>query len=388
MSIDRLRRVLLIFRCYSSSFVAYPWILARTEKVIVDVIAPTDHIIHHSAWVSEHIQVQPEESFIDKLCETLRLEKYDEVICVDEPSRTELFNGQARPELQNHLPFPIGSPLYEAAVDKSKFQTWCESLGLLVPESVYCPSLNDISQATKRFGYPYVIKATRSAGGQKVYVIRSSEDFEAYAASTSQDEPSIVQEYVDGLVGTTIFMARGGKLYAHCHYGNILCTDGGTGPAAVCQHYHADLLDSITEIVAQHVDGLTGFDWIQRKDGSFVLIDPHFGRVAPTGSCAHLFGVDFGEAFVASYSKKEYKSNFKPTASIVWVFPQCLQLILEGGFSVARKRANLSGAKVKCMLFADGEWRIFARQLFDYLRGALLVTLGALRRKLFGSRRT
>ncbi|HAW20698.1 MAG TPA: hypothetical protein DCX14_10990, partial [Flavobacteriales bacterium] len=66
------RRVLLVFGLYSSSFIAYPWILARDGNVVVDTISLKNHVVRHSVWVDSHILVKKHEDFIDRLCDALR----------------------------------------------------------------------------------------------------------------------------------------------------------------------------------------------------------------------------------------------------------------------------------------------------------------------------
>jgi len=294
-----------------------------------------------------------------------------------------MLGGGGRETLQPYVPFRSNPVLQAAAVNKAKFQEWCQSIGLRTPKSVTCCSREAVDDAIKSFSYPYVLKATEGAGGQMVSVIRTREDLDEAVGSEGEGTEWIVQEYLAGCVGTTIFFAREGQLETHCSYRNICCTNEGIGPAAICEHVESAELLRIVSLVAEHVDGLTGFDWIESSDGGYILIDPHFGRFAPTGACAHLFGVDFGQAYCARSIDDSCRSGGVKQCSVVWVFPQFLQLILEGGFMRAWGTAKLWDRRVRIFFFVPGEWRMFFLQLFDYLSGRARVLLGAWRRKLF-----
>ncbi|MEM8867183.1 MAG: hypothetical protein AAGC73_02840 [Verrucomicrobiota bacterium] len=377
-------RVLLVYRRYSSSFVSYPWVLARDGKVIVDTISPVGHLINHSVWVNERIKITQFEDFLDRLCEVLREGDYDELLCIDEPSRTLVLEGADRTELAPYMPFDPDSPLQKAATNKTAFHDWCASVGLDSPISQNYATSDAVREAVSGLDYPFVLKAAESAGGKHVFIVRSPKDLEAGLGFLPSETEWILQEYLGSLAGTSIFMAREGKLYAHCSFENIVCMAGGVGPSAVCNQVESEALNALIQKVAQHVDGLTGFDWMRREDGSYVLIDPHFGRVAPTGVCAHLLGVDFGQAYYDSYQGTFSPSKYTKACSVVWMFPQILNLALSRDFRSAWRLQNPFSRGVKCFYFAKGEWRIFILQLTDYFVSQIRISIGRWRNHLTG----
>ena len=369
-------RVLLVYRRYTSSFISYPWVFARGGNVIVDTISPKGHLVNHSVWAKRAIEVSENEDFLDRICAVLSEGDYDELLCVDEPSRTLVLEGAGRSELEPYMPFAEGSPLREAAINKSAFHVWCLSVGLDVPRSISCFSEAEVRSAAAEFEFPYVLKAAESAGGKHVFIVRSAKDLDEGLKLLPKDTEWILQEYIGSRAGTSIFMARKGKLYAHVSFENVVCMAGGVGPSTVCKHVESDELLALVEKVSAHVDGLTGFDWMRRKDGSYVLIDPHFGRVAPSGVCAHLLGVDFGQAYYDSYFGVVSPKSFRKVCSVVWMFPQILHLVLDRDFFRAWRYENPFSPDVKCFFFAKGEWRIFLLQLWDYLKSQIQITAG------------
>jgi hypothetical protein len=379
------RRVLLVYGLYSSSLIAYPWILARDGNVVVDTISLKNHVVRHSVWVDSHILVKKPEDFIDRLCDALRERHYDEMICIDEPARTLAFEGAAREEIKPYLPFPPESSLFQVATNKSKFYEWCADLGLDTPWSITCRSTTAVQAAVAKMDYPYVLKGTVGEGGVQVYIVRKPDDLKRALSSEGEGAEWIIQEYLSGAVGTTIFVAREGRLYTHCSVENIACNNNGLGVSAIVRHIENHALEDIAIKVASQVSGLTGYDWMIREDGSYVLIDPHFGRCAPSGACTHLLGVDLGKAYYASISNDRVRSNYHQSGSVVWIFPQVLQLILERGVVPALRTGSPLKKDVKLHLCADGEWRFFLLQLLDSLQLQARVYYRIIRRKLFQS---
>lgn len=378
-------RVLLVFRRFTSSFLGYSWMLARDSELTIDAISLNDHLIKHSVWINRHIKVAQTEEFLDTLCATLAEGDYDDMLCVDEPARTLVLNASDRPELQGYHPFKGDATLSAAAINKVAFGRWCETIGLSIPYSIHCESTSAVREAAVEMGYPFVLKNPEGSGGQQVFIVADQAMLEATFSKNATVQEWLVQEYLPGVVGTSMFVARGGRLYSHCSVENIACTTGGVGPTAVCRYVDTPELNEIVSQVAERIDGITGFDWILRDDGSYVLIDPHFGRVAPTGVCSHLFGKDFGAAYSASLTGTAFHSPGHRSCGVVWVFPQFLQLVFRGGLRAAWKRASPFSKDVKVYWCGRGEWRMFSLQFLYYLWGHFQVFAGKWRRFLTGN---
>ncbi|PXA04224.1 hypothetical protein DDZ13_06705 [Coraliomargarita sinensis] len=377
-------RILLIYRMYSSSFTAYPWIFSKGDEVRVDVIAHSDHLIHKSAWVASKIKVGKNEDFLDRLNEHLSSVHYDDVLCVDEPARTMLLDSKGSAGIpEAYLPLSKRMLRERVAVDKEAFSNWCHSNSLPVPRSVIANSEEETMTAASEIGFPCVLKGVAGAGGQEVVVVRDELELASACSAMSGKTGWLVQEFIDGPVGTAIFVARKGQLYASCSFLNRHCTSRGIGPVAVCEPFTPKGVDDAISVVSRHVDGLTGFDWMRRKDGSIVLIDPHFGRLVPTGAVAHLAGVDLGDAYLRSLrGDTALESRTSINSSCIWVFPQCLQLILEGSGWAAMRGASPFRSNSRIFFCAPGESRMALSQFLNYLVGWTRVRLGALKQMI------
>lgn len=377
-------RVLLIFRRYASSFTAYPWILARAGRLRVDVLAPERHMVRHSKWVDRHISAESDEAFIQCLVEQLAAFDYTSVLCVDEPSRQLLLGHRNLPELRGYLPFAPDSELNEIAVNKIKFQNWCERLGIECPRSVYVTEAGEVSAVAGQFAYPFVLKGALGAGGMCVDRIDNADDLKAVLEANAERKEWILQEYVEGEVGTTGFVAGERGLHALCSVTNCVCMGNGLGPSQVGRFLQDERLRTIAEkMTAQGgVCGITGFDWIQTAAGDFKVIDPHFGRAVPNMVVAHLDGVDLGEAYADSITGCPAVLREGGGSCIAyWLFPQSLQMIFEGGLWAALKRFPPWSRQVRLFFAGENEWRLFCAQSLEFLCGQTRVLLGSLRRR-------
>lgn len=382
-------KVLLVYRRYASSFTAYPWILGRAGKIEVHTLAPESHAIRHSTWVDRIHLFREDSLLLERLTEVLEQDDYTAMLCVDEPAREAVLEHCDNPVLKPFLPFPEGSPLFEAAVNKVSFQKWCAAHGLETPRSVFCSSVEAVAQAAQEFAYPFVLKGAHGAGGQQVHIVGSNEQLESLLqlVAVDHDEEWIVQEFLTGAVGTTLFVARNGKLYAHCSVKNRVCMHGGIGPSAICQFVVDPALEKIAGMLAPHMDGLTGVDWMHTEDGRFVLIDPHFGRATPNAVIAHLDGVDFGDAYFRSLVTQEPALCVPKNSSLrVWLMPKSLNLLFEGRLGEALRVANPSSKQVRVFWGGAKEWRLVFALTSELLSGNLRVLLGRIRNKLFCSK--
>jgi len=385
------QNVLLIYRRYASSFTAYPWILARGGRLCVDAITRSEHVIKYSRWINEHIAVERDEDFIPRLLETLAAKKYTAVLCVDEPSRTLLLDNREIPELLEYLPFQPDSILNGVAVNKIDFQKWCEGLGIDCPRSVYLTNADEVAQAAGQFSFPFIVKGALGAGGMCVDLVTNENDLKAVIEANADRQGWILQEFVAGSVGTTGFVAGDQGLYAVCSVVNRICMGGGLGPSQIGQFWQDDHLREIAEKMTAigGVRGLTGFDWILTPSGEYRVIDPHFGRAVPNMVVAHLDGIDLGEAYAdlmtaqpAELRKSRDSGACSSDSGAYWLFPQCLQMIFEGGLWHALK--EYAPWKKNTHLFFAGkkEWRLFFMQSLEFLWGHTRVVLGGIRKRL------
>jgi predicted ATP-grasp superfamily ATP-dependent carboligase len=383
-------RILLLYRCYSSSFTAYPSILAGEGLMEVDVIAPSRHVIRQSVWVGEHFAANSDEAFLVVLCERLKSGAYQALFCIDEPSRELVLANAQLPELFDYLPFGSQSELNRAAVDKGAFYHWCARHSIPCPKSVCTQSASEVLGLAEEFEFPLVVKGARGAGGIEVDIVRSQQELEVVLNAHREREGWVLQEFIDGPVGTTTFVAREGRRYAIYSVVNRVCMRGGTGPSAICESIYDPRLAALADVMIRDggVNGMTGFDWMLTPDGEYRVIDPHFGRAVPNAVAGHLSGVNWGHAFWASLVGKEpaLVCAVDEPSYTVWLFPQALQLLFEPHFWKSFRTYSPFRADVKLFLCGRREWRLFLCQLAEHFLGRFRVLAGAFKGRMLGKR--
>ncbi|MGB0258836.1 MAG: hypothetical protein ACPGES_09310, partial [Coraliomargarita sp.] len=200
----------------------------------------------------------------------------------------------------------------------------------------------------------------------------------------------ILQEFINGPVGTTTFVANEGKLYLQYSVENRVCMRDGTGPSMLCEPVEDAQLDHIVAQMVENggVNGLTGFDWMRREDGSYVVIDPHFGRVVPNAVVGYRYGLAFDRAVILSLALEEPQPvTLGPDSTgSVWVFPQALQLLFEPSKWHYLKQYNPLSKDIHCFFCGKGEWRLFLVQSVEFCWGRFRVLLGGLRARYFTQR--
>jgi hypothetical protein len=195
------------------------------------------------------------------------------------------------------------------------------------------------------FRYPSVLKFNKGYGGRGVFVVHSKQELEEML----QEHPPyagtslILQDYIDGAVGTTLFIANEGKVYGCFSLENVRRVSEGLGPSVACRFVDSKELDQFAEKIAaaNSVSGITGFDWVQSSDGQYYVIDPHLGRVAPSAIVSHFVGIDLGDITHASLVESKCSQPVViEHQQTIWLMPQALEYLLQPKGRVAASRAS------------------------------------------------
>lgn len=378
------RRVLLVYRKFTSSFIYYPWMLSRAG-LEVDVVCGYKHEIRRSRSLSHvYIAEDNDESFYDTVAARLKTGDYGFLLLVDEPSRGLMYNRESvDPEIEHYLPVLRTNSLVHAFTDKERFQNWCEAHQIPVPVSRIVETAEEAHRWAEEWLFPVVLKGTTGMGGAAVVICQDAEEVRSAFTQLSSSGRVMVQQYISGPVGSTAFVAQRGKIGAWVASEKYIALKGGIGPSAVRRvHAHPEL-GRIAKRLAEagEVTGLTGFDWMEISPGQYVVIDPHIGRCTPPGAVAHLSGVDFGRAIVDLIEGRNNLQHPRDDSRIIVLFPQVVELILQGGFWQLLRKASPFHRKVKYHFGPFREFRLSLHVFFSYLRGGAKVTLGAMRSK-------
>ncbi len=384
-------RILLVFGRYSSSFTAYPWVLARDGLFVVDALAPSWHDVAWSRWLHRFVPFEGPEDFDRTLRDALIAGDYHAVLPMDDPARALVEPKLDGPGQSPTSPEADGVPLSRIASDKVRFHAWARRGGIPVPESIVAGSAEQIRAAAARLGYPVVLKEAHGSGGRNVFVLSGPDRLDGALAELGlarleDDNPFVVQVHLPGRVGSTVIVAREGRVFAVFSVENVLRLDRGLGPAAICRVTDSPALRDLARAFAEagRLSGLTGFDWVETEDGNPVVIDCHLGRALPTGVLAHYAGIDLGRALHASLTDGEPEPPARETGQTIWVMPQLVVAVFQGRLFEGLRKAFPLRRDVSVFWGGEGEGRLIRRLLGDYVRGRGGVLLGQWRAALRG----
>ncbi|PXA04226.1 hypothetical protein DDZ13_06715 [Coraliomargarita sinensis] len=380
------KSVLLVFNKSTSSFTAYPWMLARGGRCKVDVLARRDHPVGLSKWIREHILFDAEEELLPQLKGRLERGNYDAMLMIDESTRNLVLPHRHDPILAAYMPFPVESPLNEACMQKTLFHEWCRANEIPCPESRIVRILGEAISAAEDIGFPLILKGSFGNRGLAVFIVENERELEEHIKSETSQAEWLVQEFVHGEVGSTSFVAREGKVYAACSSYKHISLRGGLGPSSIRRFVASTALEQITRTVAEagKISGITGFDWMEAGPGSYKVIDPHLGRGTTSVVASDRDGVDMGEAFYASLIDGEVQPAQEGSGKIVWMMPQSISLTFQGWLFKGLRRANPLSSKVSVFWYGKKEGRLFRAMVVPLIIGQLRVMLGHLRRVVTG----
>jgi hypothetical protein len=385
---EDMKSVLLVFNKSTSSFTAYPWMLARGGRFHVDVLARRNHPVGLSKWIRKHIPFDAEDELLPRLRTQLETGDYHTMLMIDESTRNLVLPHRRDPILAPYMPFPIGSPLNEACMQKTLFDAWCRSNGIPRPDSRIVKTSDEAALAAEEIGFPLILKGSSGNRGLAVFIVENQEDLKNQIETHTSQTEWLVQEFVRGEVGSTSFVAREGKVYAACSSYKHISLRGGLGPSSIRRFVASPELERITGLVADagKISGITGFDWMEAGTDSYRVIDPHLGRGTTSVVASDRDGVDIGEAFLSSLTGGEPQPPQRGSGKIVWMMPQSISLAFDGWLLKGLRRATPFSSKVSVFWCGKGEGKLFRAMAIPLLIGQTRVLLGRFRRSIFGNK--
>lgn len=383
--IDDKVRVLLVYNRSSSSFTAYPWMLARNGKCVVDVLARTEHPVTYSRWINRHIPFESDEDLVRRLKERLGSKAYDSMLMIDESTRNLVLPLRHDPVLAPYMPFPVDSPLNEACMQKTLFHEWCCSNKIPRPHSQLVRNPQEAKLAAGEIGFPLILKGSVGNRGLAVFIVDNPESMFDRMKENGQEKDWLIQEFVRGEVGSTSFIARNGEVFATCSSYKHISLRGGLGPSSIRRFVASPELERIARLVAAagKISGITGFDWMEAGPNNYKVIDPHLGRGTTSVVASDRDGVDMAEAFYASCTEGQAQPPQKGSGKIVWMMPQSIALAFDGWLFKGLRRANPLSRKVSVFWHGESEGRVLRKMAIPKIVGELKVRLGAWQRRIF-----
>jgi biotin carboxylase len=199
-------------------------------------------------------------SFITRLCEELRI---DWVIPSDGPT-TRFLTGAAAALTPKSYPVP-DTATFDQLNDKSAFTALCQKLSLATPRTEVLPGLYQVRERFRdgRLALPLVLKPVNREGGDGVVVLYSEDSLKRVDL---QYAPVLVQEYIDGRDVCAFYLCKEGRVKRQVVYYH-----GGHFIKFIEDQRIGDQCLKIIE--ATKYNGVIGFDFRQRNDGSFVFLE-------------------------------------------------------------------------------------------------------------------
>jgi hypothetical protein len=239
---------------------------------------------------------------------------------------------------------------YRVLTARSDFIAAARAAGVAAPQTVPIQSEQDLESELSRLGYPAVLKADGSWGGEGVAIVRNLEQalhaWRKFSAAPSRTRslaravlrrdahflrqaihpPHVavsLQRYVAGQPATSAFACWKGRVLATIHM-DVLETTIPNGPASVMRRTDCAQMEKATVRIAERfgLSGLHGLDFVRDAAG-----EPHLIEINPRATQSSAFalgpGHDLAAALAACVSPSVRGARPLATANpIIALFPQ------------------------------------------------------------------
>ncbi len=201
------------------------------------------------------------------------------------------------------LPTRVGVALpsfeaYETGLDKGKFYTLLDTLGVPQPKTHFIDGPESIPDT----GFPYVLKRPVSTASRGVHMVRTAEDAaEARAAELGTPGMLLVQDLVDAPLEHAQGVFDRGRFVGMHFYRQIV--RGAGGGEAIKESVHRPQVRAELEKVARHLDwhGALSVDYLLKEDVPYFmdcnprLVEPMSAHFAGLDLVGLLLAVSLGE---------------------------------------------------------------------------------------------
>lgn len=190
---------------------------------------------------------------------------------------------------------------YPAMLSRAGSLAAMAAKGVRIPETYAVSNEDELKQRLSQIGYPAVVKADGSWGGEGVAIardeaaalaafrrlskspsrlrslvraVRRKDAHFALDAISPQKHEISVQHFIPGTSSASAFACWNGKLAGLICY-DILVSDGQVGPPNVIQRVDDPEMERASRLVAEHfgLSGLHGLDFIRDREGKVHLIE-------------------------------------------------------------------------------------------------------------------
>ncbi len=317
--------------------------LSRLPKTLkksnceVTLISPSDLLVTKSKYISNRIVTSKE---ITKTVETLKKhlnensQKYDFIIVGDESLLGEFTKLKNEDWLRKVIPVPDIEKL-EIVNSKFRFIEEAQKINLMVPYAHLCKSLKEVKEYSTKIGFPLVIKEEVSTCGQGVRIVKSEEDLEKFYYQLKAKTDILIQEFVEGRVGTTeVFFNKGVPICWFSAF-SLVCLPSVTGMSCMREIGDFPEIENLLKGVGK-LTGFTGFggiDWILDSKDTYLKLIEFNPRPTPGYHFGEIAEVNFSKALRQMLEKQEVQIQrpYLPPRTkdrFLYLFPQDVHRIL------------------------------------------------------------
>lgn len=319
----------------------------------VEALAPRRHPVSESQALSRLHAYRPLQA-LSGLRETLEDSNPDLIIpCDDRAVRHLVALAKEDTRFTGLIARSIGRlDGYDTLLSRKSFLSEAEKLGLETPTTMEIATEADLKAASHTIGFPAVIKADGSWGGEGVSFAQNFDEavaeFRHLALAPSrlrslaraakrqdahfllqavepQDYAISVQRFVEGTPATCAFACWNGEVLASLHM-DVAEAQGPAGPATVLHRVESPQMEDAARRVAKAfgLSGFHGLDFMREASGGLFLIEIN-PRATQICHLALGDGHDLPAALVAAFESRAPSPRPVATdAQTIALFPQSL----------------------------------------------------------------
>lgn len=320
----------------------------------VDALSPARSPVAASRYVTWHYHYWPLAPLFSWR-NALTVSQPDLIVACDDRAVQQMLalHAAAPPDsaLAHLIERSMGRPeSYRHIMARNTCMAEARELGIRVPDTFPVASEDDLNAALDMLGYPAVLKADGSWGGDGVRVARTKE--EALAAfhrlgsppsplrsvaraakrrdshflfdAIRPPRPAVtVQRFIEGTPAASAFAAWGGHVVGSIYY-DVLVADGAIGPPNVIRRTDCREIERATHAAAMYygLTGIHGIDFIRDKFGSVHMLEIN-PRATQGGTLAFGPGHDLPAALAGCMSPSAIATTRAAIANdVVAIFPR------------------------------------------------------------------
>ena len=206
-------------------------------------------------------------------------------------------------------------------LDKYEIIKIADSAQVAVPKTVAPATIAEVDSLAQQLGFPLIIKTRRGNSGKGVFRVNSAEETrQKYSEivknfGLANNQLPILQEYIEGSVFGSCFLADRGEVKACFLERYLRCKEGGFGTSIWRERCEFPLLHDYTKKMAKMLNwtGIGHFDFMvnpQLSSAYLIEMNPRFWGAL---NLAVQNGFDFPKGLITMLTKGEPDADsFKP----------------------------------------------------------------------------